>query len=97
MFYVLTAYGGQESGEADLNPKVLGCFGFGFFFPPQKTTANAFARNKENQYMGRRIIIENRKKVILILFITMLMKKLLFNLRNTLLTFGSKGSKSELV
>lgn len=47
--------------------------------------------------MGRRIIIENRKKVILILFITMLMKKLLFNLRNTLLTFGSKGSKSELV
>lgn len=65
MFYVLTAYGGQESGEADLNPKVLGCFVWGFF-PPQKK-ANAFASNKENQYMGKRII-ENRKKVILILF-----------------------------
>lgn len=36
MFYVLTAYGGQESGEADLNPKVLGCFGFGVFFPHKK-------------------------------------------------------------
>lgn len=39
------------------------CLGF---FPPQKKT-NAFASNKENQYMGKRII-ENRKKVILILF-----------------------------
>lgn len=39
------------------------CLGF---FPPQKKT-KAFASNKENQFMGKRII-ENRKKVILILF-----------------------------
>lgn len=47
MICVLTACGGQESGEADLNPKVLGCFGF---FSPQKK-GNAFAGNKENYYM----------------------------------------------
>lgn len=45
MICVLTAYGGQESGKADLNPKVLGCF-YLFFFLKK---ANAFAGNKENQ------------------------------------------------
>lgn len=89
---VLTVYGSQESGEADLNPKVLGCFGLVcFFFFPQKK-ANAFAGNKENQYLGRKIINENRKKLIPMLFITMLKKKLLFNLRNTFPALGSKGS-----
>lgn len=34
MVYVLTACSGQQSGEADLNPKVLGCFGV--FFPPTR-------------------------------------------------------------
>lgn len=70
MICVWTACGGQESGEADLNPKVLGCFGV---FSPQKK-GNAFAGNKENYYMDRRIIIEKRKKVIAMLFITMLKK-----------------------
>lgn len=43
--------------------------------------------------MDRRIINENRKKIITMLFITMLKKKLLFNLINTFPALGSKGSE----
>lgn len=43
--------------------------------------------------MDRRIIIENGKKVMWLLFLSMLKKKLLFNVRNTFLVLGSKGSE----
>lgn len=59
MICVLAAYCGQENGEADQNPKVLGVF------PPppkKKKNANAFAGNKKNQYIVGELSLKMGKK-----------------------------------
>lgn len=75
-------------------PQGFGMFCLGFFPPTKKRQMLLLAIRKINTWV--RELLKIGKKSSWYCF-TMLMKKLLFNLRNTLLTFGSKGSKSELL
>lgn len=55
---VLTAYGGQQSGEADLNPKILGWF---FFSPHPKRKMLLLAIRKTNTWIGELLLKMGKK------------------------------------
>lgn len=55
MICVLTPCGGQESGKADPNPKVLGCC-FGIFSSQKKRQVLLLAIRKTNTWIGELLL-----------------------------------------
>lgn len=87
----------NKVGKTDLK-----CKRWGFFFlqNAQESRMLLLALRKNNTHVEELLQkLENvgEKKAFMILFITMLMNKLLFSLRNTSLILGSGGNKSELI